>query len=530
MAEIVWQKPIKDTWGGYLSHTSYAGTTLVSNSTNYMFCGFSCQRNNYFLLGSNQYESTNYQSFLRFDIPSVVGDMTECLLYLWFYGGKVVEAFDAIDYPEVEIWAKHDYSSSEFPWQSLGTDDYSAGWTRIGSLGGIKQFVRDTNQGWFVIDATTLLQSAIDNGWDYFAIRLIPSYVAPSNWSYATAPFIGTSNWDSVNEECYATFLGVGTQEWAGTVPGTYEIDTGYDWISKSPVLKITYDIPSPPTPPTTTVNIVAADAKAKVCLAGTTSGKLWRVDKISSGWRKEKVFELFRRYVSVDYEITAIYIDSIRNFKDCPQTAIIWVGTSDGRLYKSSSSLKYWDLISNINSGADSFVEIRGSELDSDKVVVGVGAAIHTTVNGGMTWRTVAVKSQAVTGLFVRGNEIQVVYGSAGAFRSPDFGTTWYITTGEPYCYDIAFSKRDKKKSVLLASGNLYKYDSGETVFSYTSGAAIAGTPTSIDGDLDAELIIIGTSSNLYQTIDWGSTVQIVKAGANVKSASIGGGYLYNP
>jgi len=529
MAEVVWQKPVKDTSGGYLSHTLHGNQTSAYNSVNYLYCGFKCKRNMYIMGFDDQYESTNYQSFLKFKVPTISGSMTECLLYLWFYGGSVVEANKLIDYPEVQVWAKDDYDTNEYPWQILDSDDYSTSWTQVGSLGGIRQFVKDSSQGWYYIDVTSVMQDAIDNGWEYFAIRLIPSYLAPSDWNWKLAPRLGQTWqwWWSENEECYAMFYGVATQEWGSTLPGTYESDTGRGWIYKCPILKLTYDIPTPPPPETTTVNVVAADPKAKVCLAGTSSGKLWRISKETDGWHSEKIFEITRRYVGVDYEITALYISPVYNFKDYPNSAVFWIGTSDGRLYKGR-----WgrppQLISSIDCGADPFVEIRGNEFNPDEIVVGVGPSIHVTHNGGGTWTNVKFTGQFVTGLFVRGNEIQAVWGTAGAFRSPDFGETWYNMTGEPSSsVDVAFSRRDVTKSVILTSGCLQKYDSGDTSFHYVDGAAIDGTPTVIDADLDAELMVIGTTSKLYQTINWGQTVEVIR-NANVKSVSLGGGYLY--
>ncbi len=521
-SSIVWQGTIADDSGGTLYHKLHDNETTVNNTNRYVYCGFSCQRNNYIPLMSDKYEATNYQGFIRFPIPSSSDPINSVTLYLWYYGGNLVEANNVLDYVDIQIWARQSYSATKFPWQTLDTDDYSNGWTQVGTLGNIKAYFNGS-QGWKSIDVTSVFQAAVAAGWSVFAIRLIPNHIAPSDWDYDNAPFIGWGTWNSVNEACYAAFYGQRAQDVSAILPGTYGSDTGYDWIYTRPWLKIDYDTVTPPTPTPATVNIVAADPKAKVCLAGTSSGSLWKIFKSSSGWQAGKSHNF-------GDEVTAIYIDSIRNFKDYPTTALVWVGTSGGDLYK-SYGLKNWSLVSSGQWGVNPFIEIRGSDVDSDKVVVGAGYAVYTTNNGGLTWKQSLIKGSYVTGLYVKGNEIQVLFGSAGGFRSPDFGATWYSMLGEPSSsVDIAFSRNSERRSVIVASSNLYKYSSGITDFTYIAGASIAGTPKVIDADPEDELMVVGTTSNLYQTADWGSTVNIIKSGVNVKSAALGGGYLYNP
>jgi len=525
-SSIVWQGTIVDDSGGTLLHKQYENETTVRNTNRYIHCGFICRRNSY-IPPVDKYESTSYQGFIRFPVPSSSDPINSVTLYLWYYGGNIVEANNLLDYVDVQVWARQSYDVTKFPWQTLDVDDYSDGWVQVGTLGNIRSYFFSGSQGWKSIDVTSAFQAAVNAGWSVFAIRLVPSHTAPSDWNYSNAPTVGWGPWNSVNEDCHATFYGQRAQDITDVLPGTYGSDTGYDWIYTRPWLKIDYDTTTPPTPTPATVNVVAADSKAKVCLAGTGTGSLWKIFKSSSGWQAGKSHNF-------GDAVTAIYIDTIRNFKDYPRTALVWVGTSGGDLYK-SYGLKNWTLISSGQWGSDPFVEIRGSDVDSDKVVVAVGTAIYTTVNGGTTWNQCSVESliegRSVTGLYVKGNEIQVLFDGGGGFRSPDFGVTWYTMQGIPSSsIDIAFSRNNETRSVIVANGNLYKYSSGITNFTYIAGASITGTPRAIDADPEGELMIVGTSSNLYQTPDWGSTVNIIRSGVDAKSVALGGGYLYNP
>lgn len=136
--------------------------------------------------------------------------------------------------------------------------------------------------------------------------------------------------------------------------------------------------------------------------------------------------------------------------------------------------------------------------------------------ITGGSNFYEMAqVGTPILRGMFVRGNEIQVVGGTQYApiatgvgKRSPDFGKTWYDLEQLPSTAgDVVFDKNDPTHSVVGCSGQLVVYDSGDTDYTYASGASIIGQATRMDADLNSDVVVIGTTEAVYKTIDWGQT-----------------------
>ncbi len=117
--------------------------------------------------------------------------------------------------------------------------------------------------------------------------------------------------------------------------------------------------------------------------------------------------------------------------------------------------------------------------------------------------------------GLFCRGNELKAVFSSPAdsisrVYRSPDFGTTWYPISGADSVGlgDVGFSPDDPQKMVIGGSGKLHEFDYSDGEGYYVKdGATIEGLTTRIDADLDSSVAIIGTSSKLYKTTNWGAS-----------------------
>ena len=133
---------------------------------------------------------------------------------------------------------------------------------------------------------------------------------------------------------------------------------------------------------------------------------------------------------------------------------------------------------------------------------------------------------SKLVTGLFVRGDEIQVVFSPSKMIRSLDFGDTWYEGEGIPAdAKDIGFNVFDEEESFIGANGALSIIDtvSGE-IFIYTTGATIIGQATRIDVDVDSRMAIIGTDQKLYKSLNLGRTVHLLKDSINVTDVAIAG------
>ena len=128
--------------------------------------------------------------------------------------------------------------------------------------------------------------------------------------------------------------------------------------------------------------------------------------------------------------------------------------------------------------------------------------------------------------GLFCRGDEIQVVFSVGNAYRSPDFGTTWYPISGMvgQDIRDVGFDHLNPQNSFFGGNGSLWVLDhvDSETYY-FAAGLAINGIVTHIDCDLDSGVSVIGTDQSLYKTPDFGLSVYEWKALA-VTDVGIGG------
>lgn len=144
--------------------------------------------------------------------------------------------------------------------------------------------------------------------------------------------------------------------------------------------------------------------------------------------------------------------------------------------------------------------------------------------------WQNLEPTDIIMGGMFVRGNEIQAVFGNnigAKAYRSPDFGATWYAISGmSGVVSDVGFDAGNPQNTFLGAVGKLYEFDyatSGGAYYMTTGADDLVGTVTRIDVDKDSPVAIVGTSSKLYKTMDWGSSVYTLLE-IPVTSVAIGG------
>lgn len=516
MSNVVWVDPVVNR-SGTIKHEEHSQDMVVGvNTDNFLSCGFYCVRNNFTWLMSDRYEATNHQGFVEFSIHDTVNPITTATLYMYLSSVALIEAKNLLDYVDVQVWTTTDVGV-HYPWADLAARDYPMTvWTLVGTLGNIRSSKGTT--GWAHIDVTTAINAAIAAGLDSFAVRLTPSHLYPSDWNYNNAPSVGST---SINEVCAATFYGSRYPIQTSVLPGTYGADTNIMLIYPRPYLKLEYGTtPSVVTP--SNITAITADSKAKLCLAGTVGGSLWKIAKAPSGWSALKVHYF-------DEQITSLCIDPRRNFKDYPDTPLVWLGTVSGRLFRTYGfttwieSVKAW--------GDYPIVDIKISDSHPSLLAFGAGRSICISTDGGTTWTAYYLggTTSNITGVDVAGTEIQVCYASDGASRSPDFGRTWYAAAGEPSAVtDITFSRKAETRSVILSASSLYKYSSGDTTFNYVAGAAVAGTPVNIVADPNGELMVIGTNSAVYQTLDWGNTVSIIETGSDIRGVAIGGDSLY--
>lgn len=385
MATEVWwvDPPRNHEAGGWMSHKYHDDEvdTVHIQNTHY-YSGFCCQKQWFFPLDlvSDHYECWAYHFFTKFRIPTTTsGTFESAELYLMLGGASLRLTPPPTDL-DIDIYYKSAFQLATFPWFTLDEGDYaSATWTQNpNSIENVNQIWADfadsfSQPVWLTpVVVTSGVQEALDEGWDWAAFRLVPSYLTPHDYDWDNRP----TDYDQL---CWLSFYGAVNPHWVAAPLGFPDA-----YVSPCPWLKITYsggDTQYVPGEDVVTsgegsaVNCVAADPKAKMAIAGTNGGNLWHVWSGGGLWDK---------IIDGDEAITAVWMDYIRNFQDYPYDEIAWYGTASGNLYKSEDSLGSFNLM---NTFATQIVEIMSSNQDSDKIVVGVLDGVWTSVDGGLTW-----------------------------------------------------------------------------------------------------------------------------------------------
>jgi len=513
MATVIWfiDAPKNDTAGGYLMYKEHdVDVEAVYTSNSAFYLGFKCQKNWFFPLDliSDHYEAYSYHSYLKFKLPTTAsGTLTKAELIIRLGNAGMIMNVNPI-YMDIDIYHREVYNASEFPWATLNDDDYPSGsWHNDGTK------IENFYQMWadFLVDGphwlpavevTTGVAEAISNGWEWAAFLLTPNYSTPLDWDYDERP-------TAYNQEMWLGFFGAVNPYWVDKPDSDYP----YTSAPACPWLKLTYSggttqyVPGEDVTEAgegSAIKCVAADPKAQMAIIGCESGSLWYT--WSGGRQYSKMYE-------ADSSITAVYTDHVRNFLDYPGDEISWFGTVSGKLYRSLNSLSTFSLMTTFGG---SIVEIRGSHLTSDKVVVGINGSdgthgyIYTTVNGGTSWRLAKTANAPFTGMFVRGDEIQTVF-SGAVSRSPNWGVTWYDMIGDSSTFiDVGFDILNNQNIVVGGSdGQLYIFSGavGEA-YHLKPGATVSGIVTQIDTDWESQVAVIATNARLYKTTSWGSDV----------------------
>ncbi len=387
MAEYeYWMDPPRNTGaGGCITWEKNANDSykVDTENVNY-YVGFKCQKNWFFPLDliSDHYESYSYHTFMKFELPTITsGVLTDARLHLMLGNAMDNLSVNPI-YIHMNVYYK-DYETIgppfEFPWQPLVEGDYSlADWVLCGAVDNFYEYYASflvSGIHWIPsIDVLSGVALAYSKGWQYVALKLSPSYDAPIDWDYE-------DQYHGYNEECWVAFYGAQTPYWTNTPtghPNTY--DHPSPWLELIFSGGVTSDEQTEPgeiTHSGSLVLCVAADPKAKQAIAGTQSGNLWYTWSGGADW--DKVYECGE-------PITAVAMDYVRNFKDYPGDEIAFFGTQSGHLYRNIHSLSPgdWKLVKTFDSPV---VEIRISDMSSNKVVCGVEDEVWTSANGGTSW-----------------------------------------------------------------------------------------------------------------------------------------------
>ena len=128
---------------------------------------------------------------------------------------------------------------------------------------------------------------------------------------------------------------------------------------------------------------------------------------------------------------------------------------------------------------------------------------------------------------VYVRGDEIQVLFEDGVAYRTPDFGTTWYEMGGLSVdSASIAFNVNKDQSVVADADSLQYVGTISGEYLSFVSGAAIDGKANIIVVDIHNPVAYVATSSKLYRTTDWGETASALKTGG-LQGVALGPEYV---
>lgn len=382
--------------GRIISKASDDSVNEVQDENRLYYVGFNCSKEWGFPLDlvSDHYESYYDKTYFKFQIPVLSGVVySGATLYIMV---AMVENLQVGDTTQISLkgYYRSSYDSDKFPWALLDEDDQlAAGWTDLGSLGTVAQIFTDyyTEGGsyWLTgLDVTAAVQKAFDEGWTWLGFKLQLTHNAPIGWDYDNRP-------TSLDQHLKIWLQGATAPYISNNLPTGHPASSDH----VSPWLKISYStlpeeeeqeepgeeytISGGSNPYSGTINCIAADPKAKSAIAGTTAGSLWYCWSGGGYW--DKIYE-------VGSEVTAVYMDVVKNFMDYPTEEIAWFGTINGEIYKSVDALANWSQVGNFSSKV---VEIQGSELDSDKVVVGTESnGIYVTNNGGVDWGQVLAPS----------------------------------------------------------------------------------------------------------------------------------------
>jgi len=205
-----------------------------------------------------------------------------------------------------------------------------------------------------------------------------------------------------------------------------------------------------------------AVDPKNKCRSYAAQGTKLFRSDDCLRTWKEVYFTDNTTKYVSA---VDVDWFDS----------KFVWVGTSDGGLFRSEDFGNSWKPINNFKNRVR---KITVDPFDSRKVFVGVtDLGMYKTDNKGDTWNYLndGMKDYKSSQFYYdysvsSGSQDLVVYASKfGLLRSLDGGLTWknldiLSKTGEEQIYSLAVDPKNPKNIFYATDKALYKTLDGGT------------------------------------------------------------------
>ena len=133
------------------------------------------------------------------------------------------------------------------------------------------------------------------------------------------------------------------------------------------------------------------------------------------------------------------------------------------------------------------------------------------------------------ITGMFVRGDEVQVTYNDGSFARTPDWGETWWGASPlPPQPVDVSCDATNPYKSVLLGGAEIYhtkdtQLPYSDFIYVPTTGQ-LYGSPICSEMALDFGVCYIATNKGIQKTFNFGEEIFIVSTMSNIIDIAIGG------
>jgi hypothetical protein len=500
---VEWIYPVYDSKGGtiYIYKDSEGNdVTEVIPEQDILKCGYECM-NSVVYTGSFRYYRSYFTSFIYFNIPSILSsNITSVKVYFRIKGFNSEGSSDNT----IDIFTKPDETVTTFPTVTLDEDDRTTpSWFKIDDLGEIEYLSSLYANGvWLGLDITSEFKDSIDFGLTMFPIKIAPSITQPPEYSFSRVVLT------DYEEKSSVLIYGAGSLVKGDEVPEDYTESTIY----YRPIIRIEYSTGTPTT--ASNVLCVDSDSKSDVFLAGTESGNVWRIYYTTAGVLVKELVATF------DGQVSAIYMDRVKNLLDYPSTALTWIGLSNGDVYR--GTISRLPAMSPVLS-LDAYITfIRGSDVNSNKVIITTSSRIYFTTDG-IHFSYKAIDG-SITGAWVWKDIIQVVT-TTKVYRSVDFGVVWLECLGVPAdSKGIAFGVNNVKESIIGNGSSLYYNlrDSGEK-FMYREGIDLSSSIYVLEPDQYSQLCYIGTADGIYYTSDWGRSAHQIKSGISIKDLAIG-------
>ena len=219
---------------------------------------------------------------------------------------------------------------------------------------------------------------------------------------------------------------------------------------------------------------------------------------------------------------------ERIRTLAQPPgEPAIIYAGTEDGDIYKTTDSGKTWDLLNTVFSQAMILAIAVPSNMPNT-VYVGTSIGLFRSVDGGKTWLDASsgITNTYVQALAIAPNRPMTLYAGtsgSGVFRSDDGGQSWSpvnIGLAQTNVQVVAVHPvKSLEVYVGTWGGGIYKsIDSGSTWNQVNLGLSNLKIRSLAIDPRNGEIVYVGTDTSsaggVFRSTDGGKTWKLMNIG----------------